>query len=47
MKIPGGLLKDKGSGNGLEVIRCDLLRNDDEPDLVTDYWLWRVTETIE
>ena len=38
MKIPGGLLKGKGSENGLEVIRCELLRDNDEPGLVTDYW---------
>lgn len=43
MKIPG-LLKGQGSGDGLEVIRCELSREDDEPDLVTDYWIWRVTE---
>lgn len=43
LKIPG-LLKGQGSGDGLEVIRCELSREDDEPDLVTDYWIWRVTE---
>lgn len=38
MKIPGGLLKRKGSGNGWEAIRYELLRDNDELGLVTDYW---------
>lgn len=46
LKIPG-LLNSKGSGNGLEVVWCELLREDGEPDLVTGYWMWRVTERIE
>lgn len=37
--------KAKASRNRLEVLRCELLREDD--NLMTDYWMWRVTERIE
>lgn len=37
----------KASGNRLEVLRCELLREDDKLNLMTDYWMWRVTERIE